>query len=345
VWRGGAGRGAPDDFFALGGTSLQVIRLMAKVGERFGRDLPLETIFRGATITELARALRAGSRGSSSPLVPLRAGGRHPPLVCFPPAVGTTLCYLELTRALPAAWPVHGVHAPGLNGDRPTPDLDEQVARYAGAIAQAWPCTPVVLVGYCIGTVVAVEVARRLRASGHDVPVVALIDGGPALPGAAIDQAGVGEIAAWFALELGKAAGRVLDVPVPALAGLGQEGIARAVWEHAVAADVLPPDTRVSDVRGMLDTFVANVRAVQGHSVEPFDGDVVTFSASESPPEGSPAERWWALASAGVRTVEVPGDHYTMLRPPHVARLAAALDAELRAAVEPVDLVTEGGQP
>ena len=52
---GVAAVGLHDDFFAIGGHSLLAVRVMAEVERRFGRALPVATIFqRGATVAGLA---------------------------------------------------------------------------------------------------------------------------------------------------------------------------------------------------------------------------------------------------------------------------------------------------
>ena len=48
---------ADDDFFDIGGTSLAMVRMIARVNERCGLDLEVGVLLDGATITRLARAV------------------------------------------------------------------------------------------------------------------------------------------------------------------------------------------------------------------------------------------------------------------------------------------------
>jgi amino acid adenylation domain-containing protein len=68
--------GADDDFFMLGGQSLQAARIVNLVGERFGRDLPLRDLFTEPTVAGLARLLRAPGAGAGIAPIPRRAGRR-----------------------------------------------------------------------------------------------------------------------------------------------------------------------------------------------------------------------------------------------------------------------------
>ena len=203
--------GVTDDFFALGGNSLQVIRLLGRITRLHGQELPVSVMFSGRpTVEQLARELRRGPATRSwSPVVAIRPAGARPSLFCLPPAVGNVLCYVDLARSLPADQPVYGLQAAGLDASRrPLRHLAESAAEYTEAIRSIQPDGPYHLAGYCVGSVSAFAVARRLRAAGQAVAVLAMLDGGPPSAGNALDDAGEADIAAWFAWELGRAAGR-----------------------------------------------------------------------------------------------------------------------------------------
>lgn len=70
--------GVQDDFFALGGTSLAVARLVARVRAVFGVELPAAEVFEGKTVARLAVAVETGNGHPVLP--PLRPVDRSGPL-------------------------------------------------------------------------------------------------------------------------------------------------------------------------------------------------------------------------------------------------------------------------
>lgn len=336
VWEDVLGRapvGVTDDFFELGGTSLQVISLLTRIGERYGVDLPVATMFTGAaTVEALARRLRTGEgTGSWSTVVPLRTGGTRAPLFCLPPAVGNALSYVDLARRLPEDQPVYGLQAVGLDaGQTPVQDLDTVAARFTAAVREIQPQGPYRLLGYCLGSVFAFAVARRLVEDGQQVAFLGVLDGGPPMLDNGFEQADEADIAAWFAWELGRSADRTLRIDATDLRGLAGDDLVAEVVRRAVAADVLPPGTAGPQLGRLLATFQAGVRAARQHRAEPLPVHILGLVATQEDAPDHPVTRWAPLARAGLDLVHVPGDHYTMMRPPHVETVARTLERALR---------------
>ncbi|HEX3128840.1 MAG TPA: non-ribosomal peptide synthase/polyketide synthase [Thermoanaerobaculia bacterium] len=74
--------GLTDNFFDLGGHSLIATRLVSRISETFGIDLPLRAVFEAPVLSELVALVEAaeGVEGPAAPLVPVPRDGSDLPL-------------------------------------------------------------------------------------------------------------------------------------------------------------------------------------------------------------------------------------------------------------------------
>lgn len=319
--------GITNNFFELGGTSIQAVRLMTQIHQLFGQHLPLSTLFQGGTVEHLAQTLRASSDKSLpwSPLVSIQPSGSQPPFFCVHPAGGNVLCYMDLSRHLGAEQPFYGLQAAGMDGKQPPfTTIEDMAAYYIAAIRTIQPQGPYSIGGWSFGGIAALEIAQQLRQQGQDVNMLALIDCPAPLTGEDLEEA---TLAAWFIQDL---EGR-FDVDATRLQHLQQLDTAQQlnyILEQARLLNLVPPDAGVEQVNFLFEVFKCNMRAIERYTPRPYDGLTTLLRAENQPPENptDPALGWHKLLT-NVEVRWIPGNHYTMVREPDVQILATQLRA------------------
>ncbi len=167
--------GIQDDFFDLGGTSVQAARIFARIEESFHQRLPVSVILGAPTIEQLAASLLPGKfPDRKAYVIPIRAGGEKPVLYC----VGGGAYWRTVSAYLGPGQPVYGIGLePGAVEQRKGPNLMEKLARHmVSALCEKQPQGPYYLCGYCQDGIFAYEVARQLALYGHEVGLLALIE-------------------------------------------------------------------------------------------------------------------------------------------------------------------------
>ena len=170
--------GLSDNFFELGGHSLAAVRMLSEVQRLTGRALPLATLFQASTVEAFAELIRKdGWTPSWSSLVPMQPLGSSAPLFLVHGAEGNVLLYRDLTRYMGPDQPVYGLQSQGLNGDGGlNTTIQEMAAQYVKEIMIVQPHGPYLLGGYCLGGIIALEMAQQLSMRGEKVGLVVMLD-------------------------------------------------------------------------------------------------------------------------------------------------------------------------
>jgi surfactin family lipopeptide synthetase A len=169
--------GVRDNFFDLGGHSLLVVRMLARVSEVTGCVVPLPSFFRSATIEELALLISA-NRTAVDLVWPLAKGEKTPVV-----AVGDGKVAGILQKHLPSNHPLHWCSLPSEDGSRFQHGSVRELATDYCQRLSASGLNDYALVGFCLGGVLAYEMACQLQPMGRKSPLLFLIE-----PSAIIEQ-------------------------------------------------------------------------------------------------------------------------------------------------------------
>ncbi|HEX7314160.1 MAG TPA: alpha/beta fold hydrolase, partial [Pyrinomonadaceae bacterium] len=326
--------GVQDNFFDRGGHSLLAVRLLARIRQTMGVNLPVSVFFKQQpTIEHLALYIRqqsGGPRQEFSPLVEIQRGTSGTAFFCVHPSGGNVLCYAELAQHLGADQPFYGLQAHGLDGARvPLNSIEEMAASYVEAVRAVQPDGPYALGGWSMGGLIAFEMAQQLQAQGQQVSLLALIDTMVPAPENQFAEPDELSLMANFALDMGLSLENLRLAP-DELRRLNPEQQLGYVLELATEAHVLPPDVELSQIERLYTVFKTNVRAMLDYAARPFAGRL-TFIKAEEIMEGQGDQRgsWDDFTLEGVDRVNVPGNHFTMVHAPHVKALAESLARSL----------------
>ena len=322
-----------EDFFALGGDSLQAVELFLRIEEELGRTLPRSVLFEANTVAEMAKRIASSARTGC--LVPIQPAGARPPLFCIHDVNGQVLNFRALARHLGPDQPFYGIQSAGLDdSEAPLARIEDMAARYIAEIRGVLPAGPYHLGGYSMGGLIAYEMARQLRAAGDAVGLLALFDTYPNLGRRRFDA--TGRLAADGMEPAGlDLPGAVQDLALRsrAVALNARTDLSRrlfgAFWRVCETFGATVPES-------LRRPIAANYLAIRSYRLRPYGGDAVLFAASRYDGDHRDALGGWRKLIAGDLAVEpIPGLHHEILEDPHVGVLAQKLAGRLQESGRP----------
>jgi thioesterase domain-containing protein/non-ribosomal peptide synthetase component F len=168
-----------DEILTDGRTKPQVAKLLLEAVSREEPRVELSDFTSGFSVRSLLRNVRgraSGADGKWTPLQPLRASGKQPPLVFIHDLDGSAKLYAPLVAHLDKNQPCYAITARGLADPAACHATVEEMARaYVEALRGFDQNGPYRLIGYGFGGLVAFEMARQLAVAGASVPLLVLL--------------------------------------------------------------------------------------------------------------------------------------------------------------------------
>lgn len=318
--------GVLDDFFSLGGHSLMVLQMAARLRAVIGVELPLQVLVSHTTIEQLARAcasLRQGSGsagpagGDDAPVVPLASQGPGRPVYCPHPLGGHVLCYAPLGRRLNGRHPAWGLQAKGLaEGDAPAASWDEVVGHHWALLTKERSrLDGVALLGYSYGGYIAMELAARARREGATDIRVVLLD--VPHPSVIPEEQRRPDAATLLHALFGHGLGLQLDD----LRRVPPSDLPRHLYDAAVTQHLIPASTPFAQLERVLAVTQAHSRLAPPETFYPFP--VVLVRARDGAKRISPQlDLGWTPHVDGLTVEWTAGSHESMLDASNAENLA-----------------------
>lgn len=316
--------GIREDFFDLGGTSVQAVRIFARIEELVHHRLPLSLILGAPTIEQLALSLLPGkSRDRKAYVVPIQSGGEKPVFFC----VGEGVLWRPLSEHLGPDQPVLNVGLePGAIDQMKAPNPMEKLARHmVSAICEKQPLGPYYLGGFCCEAVFAYEVARQLTMYGHEVGLLVLVE--PFTP----SENAIARFATSLKRVIFRTGFRFRELYRLGIGEFPQYALSRwnglktmwtdALWRKSARFQVLKRQSSSPDLGQIV--FVA----ASSYKPKPLGCPTVIVHCKDWPmlSAGDPYFGWRKFLTGPTETIEVPGDHIGLFRDPGVGVLAEKL--------------------
>ncbi len=154
-----------DDYYELGGNSINIINTLNRMNKEFGPHINLSFLILYPTIKELATNIHEqGILNKLECVVKLNKGGNKKNIFIIHPMNGQVYIYKDLAKLLENDYNIFGIQARGIvRRSRLGESLQEMVEDYICQLRVIQPEGPYLVMGHCIGDVIALRMVKRLE--------------------------------------------------------------------------------------------------------------------------------------------------------------------------------------
>jgi thioesterase domain-containing protein len=171
--------GGNDDFFDLGGDSLDAEALSAAILSLTGHQFQIAWLLKCGTPRLIAQRLLESE--------PLSRSEERPPIFAVHGRKGFMLPRRHFLESLAEGQELRMFELPGIRGEtKPLNRVEDIAAAYVAEINKSYPVGPILLAAFCMGSLIAVEIAAQLTEQGREVRQLVLID--PSIPDTTTDR-------------------------------------------------------------------------------------------------------------------------------------------------------------
>lgn len=293
-----------DDFFSLGGHSLLLVALAAHIENEFKVKISLAKIFENLTIEKLAALIATkGSISHSIGLIKIKDSGTKPPLFCIHETLGTVFIYNSLAHHLNPNIPVYGIQDPYLGMNKHFTSISEMARHYIKLIKSVQPLGPYHLSGWCLGGVIAFEIALQLQAEGDVIDNVIMLD----------------------------------SVTDNLLSLLPNADRAKKIKEMLIANEIIAPLKHSNSMDEWIGSTVKEIlhriKLIRNYKPKFYSGKTTLIKATEKKEEYDlvtpTKDNGWLQYVSNLEVYYSTGDHYDIIKEPHVQRVAEIINKVL----------------
>jgi amino acid adenylation domain-containing protein len=324
------------NFFEMGGSSLNALRIFTRINHEIGTHLPLAILLKNPTIRALSQSVQNGEESVQDdgptwrPIVTLQPdnGSGRTPFFGVHGRDGNILFYRKIAELLGKDQPFYAIQSQGLDGSKIEHKTVTDIARYyLTEMKKVQPYGPYIVGGFSFGGVCALEIAQLLRQQGDEVAMVAMFDTyNPAKAPKLISVAD--RIRHRLRERDALSINRILQFLARRTRGKTADYLLR--WNEYIHRFKM--NRNALALSGIIDNANLHIRMIHERAFlsfqpRPFDGGIALFRPLTDLP-GYKYDKdlgWGSIAKGGVEVHAIPGTHDTIFSNENAPFLAKAL--------------------